>query len=50
MKILEIRMVCYNAEYAKVLFPAFFIRKGIPFSKKRNHFIAECNAFAHENI
>jgi len=40
----------YNAETLRFLSIYFFVRKGILFSKKRNHFIAECNAFAIGNI
>lgn len=50
MKIFVIRILYYNAVYAKFLFPAFLVRKGIPFNKRRNHFIAECNVFANGNI
>lgn len=40
----------YNAERLRFLSIYFFVRKGILFSKKRNHFIAECNALANVNI
>jgi microcystin degradation protein MlrC len=43
-------MLYYNAETQKLLDICFFVRKGILFSKKRNHFMAEFNAFANENI
>ncbi len=43
-------MPYYNAERLRLLDICFLVRKGILFSKKRNHFMAECSAFANENI
>ncbi len=51
MKMFLIRIIYYNAEYAKFLFIYFFLfAKAFHSTKKRNHFIAECNALANVNI